>query len=173
MIMPAGRPLLLPANPRFIAFTVIVGLLLNMLLGLTGWHWLPDVLAIVVVFWNVYQPRRVGVVLAFVLGLALDVHESALLGQNALSYVVLSSIALAVQRRLLWFPLREQALQIVPLFLVAALVEWATRLIVQDAWPHWSQLLAPFLQAALWPLVGALLLAPQRRAFDPDNIRPL
>jgi rod shape-determining protein MreD len=171
--MPAGRPLLLPANPRFIAFTVLVGLLLNMLLGLTGWPWLPDVLAIVVVFWNVYQPRRVGVLLAFVLGLALDVHESALLGQNALSYVVISSIALAVQRRLLWFPLREQALQIVPLFVVAALVEWATRLIVQDAWPHWSQLLAPFLQAALWPLVGALLLAPQRRAFDPDNIRPL
>ena len=173
MIMPAGRQLLLPANPRFIALTLILGLLLNMLLGLTGWHWLPDVLAIVVVFWNVYQPRRVGVVLAFVLGLALDVHESALLGQNALSYVVLSSIALAVQRRLLWFPLREQALQIVPLFVLAALVEWVTRLIAQDAWPHWSQLLAPFLQAALWPLVGALLLAPQRRAFDPDNIRPL
>ena len=173
MIMPAGRQLLLPANPRFIAFTLILGLLLHMLLGLTGWNWLPDVLAIVVVFWNVYQPRRVGVVLAFVLGLALDVHESALLGQNALSYVVLSSIALAVQRRLLWFPLREQALQIVPLFVLAALVEWVTRLIVQDAWPHWSQLLAPFMQAALWPLVGALLLAPQRRAFDPDNIRPL
>jgi rod shape-determining protein MreD len=173
MIMPAGRPLLLPANPRFMAVTVVLGLLVNMLLGLTGWRWSPDVLAIVVVFWNVHQPRRVGVVLAFVLGLALDVHESALLGQNALSYVVMSSIALAVQRRLLWFPLREQALQIVPLFLLAALVEWATRLIVQDAWPHWSQLLAPFMQAALWPLVGALLLAPQRRAFDPDNIRPL
>ena len=173
MIMPAGRQLLLPANPRFIAFTLILGLLLHMLFGLTGWNWLPDVLAIVVVFWNVYQPRRVGVVLAFVLGLALDVHESALLGQNALSYVVLSSIALAVQRRLLWFPLREQALQIVPLFVLAALVEWLTRLIVQDAWPHWSQLLAPLMQAALWPLVGALLLAPQRRAFDPDNIRPL
>lgn len=173
MIMPAGRPLLLPANPRFIALTVVVGLLLNMLLGLVGWRWLPDVLAIVVVFWNVYQPRRVGVVLAFVLGLALDVHESALLGQNALSYVVLSSLALAVQRRMLWFPLREQTLQIVPLFLAASLLEWATRLIVHDVWPHWSQLLVPFVQAALWPLVGALLLAPQRRAFDPDNIRPL
>lgn len=173
MIMPAGRPLLLPANPRFIALTVVVGLLLNMLLGLVGWRWLPDVLAIVVLFWNVYQPRRVGVVLAFVLGLALDVHESALLGQNALSYVVLSSLALAVQRRMLWFPLREQTLQIVPLFLAASLLEWATRLIVHDVWPHWSQLLVPFIQAALWPLVGALLLAPQRRAFDPDNIRPL
>jgi rod shape-determining protein MreD len=173
MIMPAGRPLLLPANPRFIALTLLLALLVNMLLGLTGMRWLPDVLAIVVVFWNVHQPRRVGLLLSFVLGLALDVHESALLGQNALSYVVLSSMALAIQRRLLWFSLREQALQIVPLFIVAALLEWATRLIVQDAWPHWSQLFAPFLQAALWPLVGAVLLAPQRRAFAPDDIRPL
>jgi rod shape-determining protein MreD len=49
MIMPAGRPLLLPANPRFIAFTLVLALLVNMLLGLTGLHWLPDVLAIVAV----------------------------------------------------------------------------------------------------------------------------
>ncbi len=173
MIMPAGRRLLLPANPRFIVMSVVLGLLANMFLGLLGWHWLPDVLAIVVVFWNVYQPRRVGMVLAFVLGLALDVHESALLGQNALSYVVLSGMALAVQRRLLWFPLREQAVQIMPLFVIAALVEWATRLILHDVWPHWSQLFAPLLQTALWPLLGVLLLAPQRRALNPDNIRPL
>jgi rod shape-determining protein MreD len=127
MIMPAGRPLLLPANPRFIALTLVLALLVNMLLGLTGMRWLPDVLAIVVVFWNVNQPRRVGLLLSFVLGLALDVHESALLGQNALSYVVLSSMALAIQRRLLWFSLREQALQIVPLFIIAALLECGPR----------------------------------------------
>lgn len=173
MIMPAGRPLLLPANPRFIALSLLLALLLHMLSGLSGQHWLPDVLAVVVVFWNVHQPRRVGLVIAFLCGLALDVHESVLLGQNALSYVLLSSMAIAVQRRLLWFPLREQALQILPLFVIAALVEWVTRLVVQDAWPHWSQLLAPFLQAALWPGLGALLLAPQRRAFAPDDIRPL
>jgi len=123
MIMPAGRPLLLPANPRFIALSFVLALLLHMLLGLLGWYWLPDVLAIVMAFWTVHQPRRVGLALAFLLGLALDVHESALLGQNALSYVVLSGLATGAQRRLLWFPLREQALQILPLFVVAALVE--------------------------------------------------
>lgn len=173
MIMPAGRPLLLPANPKFIALTLLLALLLHMLLGLLGLYWLPDVLAIVVVFWTVYQPRRVGLVLAFLLGLALDVHESALLGQNALSYVVLAGLASVAQRRLLWFPLREQALQILPLFVIAAVVEWLTRLIAQDAWPVWTQVLGPLLQAALWPLVGALLLAPQRRAFERDDIRPL
>ena len=106
MIMPAGRPLLLPANPKFIVLTLVLALLLHMLLGLLGLYWLPDVLAIVMVFWTVHQPRRVGLVLAFLLGLALDVHESALLGQNALSYVVLSGLATIAQRRLRWFPLR-------------------------------------------------------------------
>ena len=173
MIMPAGRPLLLPANPKFIAMSFVLALLLHMWLGLLGWYWLPDVLAVVMVFWTVHQPRRVGLVLAFLLGLALDVHESALLGQNALSYVVLSGLATVAQRRMDWFPLREQALQILPLFVVAALVEWLTRLVVQDAWPSWSQLPGPLLQATLWPLVGTLLLAPQRRAFERDDIRPL
>jgi rod shape-determining protein MreD len=82
-------------------------------------------------------------------------------------------MALAMQRRLLWFPLREQAFQIIPLFVVASLLEWVTRLVVNDMLPHWSQLIAPLIQAALWPLVGALLLVPQRRALNPDNIRPL
>jgi rod shape-determining protein MreD len=60
-----------------------------------------------------------------------------------------------------------------PIFVVAALVEWLARLVSQEVWPSWSQLPAPLLQAALWPLVGAMLLAPQRRAFDRDDIRPL
>jgi len=173
MIMPAGKHLLLPANPKFIATSLVLALLTNMSLGLTGQAWLPDVLAVVLVFWTVNQPRRVGMVIAFLLGLALDVHESALLGQNALSYVCLSFMAVFIHRRIQWFPLREQTVQVLPLFVLAALLEWTTRLIVQDAWPHWSQLLAPLLQTALWPLVGAVLLAPQRRPVERDNIRPL
>ena len=173
MIMPAGQPLLLPVNPRFIILSLLLALLLQMLLGLSGQNWLPDVLALVLVFWTVHQPRRVGMLTAFVLGLALDVHESALLGQNALAYVCMSHMANLLHRRVLWFPLREQTLQVLPLFVVTALIEWLTRLIVQDAWPHWTQLLSPLLQTALWPVFGHLLLAPQRRAVDPDDIRPL
>ena len=85
MIMPAGRQLLLPANPRFIGLSLVFALLLHMLLGLWGQDWVPDVLAIALVFWTVHQPRKVGLVLAFFMGLMVDVHESALLGQNALS----------------------------------------------------------------------------------------
>ncbi len=43
MIMPAGKPLLLPVNPRFIILSLLLALLLQMLLGLSGQNWLPDV----------------------------------------------------------------------------------------------------------------------------------
>lgn len=173
MIMPAGKPLLLPVNPRFIVLSLVLALLLNMLLNLSGQTWLPDVLAVVLVFWTVHQPLRVGMLTAFGLGLALDVHESALLGQNALAYVLLSYLAKATHRRVLWFPLGEQPLQVLPLFLASAVIEWLTRLLVHDMWPSWPQLIAPFLQTAIWPVVGMLLLAPQRRPLERDDIRPL
>jgi len=173
MIMPAGRPLLLPANPRFIAVSIFVALMLHLLLSLTGQLWLPDMLQLVTIFWCIHQPRRVGMVAAFLLGLVVDVHESALLGQNALSYVCMAFLADLVRRRILMFPLREQVWQLLPLFVAGAAIEWLTRLITHDSWPQWPQLLVPLLQTALWPVTGYLLLAPQRRPVDRDDIRPL
>jgi rod shape-determining protein MreD len=40
-------------------------------------------------------------------------------------------------------------------------------------WPGWMLLLAPLLEALLWPIATVLLLAPQRRTPDPDAHRPL
>jgi rod shape-determining protein MreD len=47
------------------------------------------------------------------------------------------------------------------------------RLIAGDQFPGWNLFLAPLIEAALWPLASLLLLAPQRRAPDPDQNRPL
>ena len=173
MIMPAGTPLLLPVNPLYIVLSLFLALVLQMALGLSGQYWLPDMLALTLACWSVHQPRRVGMGVAFVLGLVMDVHESALLGQNALSYALLSFLALQIYRRLQGFTPIEQALQLLPVMLVVAVVECLVRLLVGDGWPHWSQWLSPFLSALLWPVAGWLLLAPQRRAYDPDDIRPL
>lgn len=173
MIMPRGSDqLLLPANPLFIGFTLLVAFGFN-LLPLGRQPAMPDLLAVALVFWNVHQPRRVGVGLAFVFGLLMDVHQGALLGQHALAYTLLSFVAITIHRRLLWFGVFEQALQIAPVFFAAAAVSLAVRLIAGDMFPGWWLLLAPALEAATWPLATLLLLAPQRRAPDPDQNRPL
>ena len=176
MIMRQGHQLLLPANPVFVWGTMLAALLFNMFLnmGLTGRAaWAPDLLAVVLVFWTVHQPLRVGIVGAFVFGLLMDVHQGALLGQNAMAYTVLSFFAITIHRRLLWFPVPSQMVQVFPLFAASHLVEIILRLMAGGAFPGWSVLLSPVLEAALWPIANIALLAPQRRAPDPDANRPL
>ena len=172
MIMRPGQPLLLPANPLFVWGSLFIALMLNMLpIGRTPW--MPDFLALVLVFWAVHQPLRVGVVAAFVFGLMVDVHQASLLGQHALAYTTLSYFAITIHRRLLWFTVPSQAVQVLPLFVAAHAIEMAIRMLAGGAYPGPSILLAPVLEAALWPVVSVLLLLPQRRAPDPDENRPL
>lgn len=172
MIMPRGEQLLLPASPAFIWGSLAVALMLN-LLPLGRVLWMPDFLAVVLVFWSIHQPRRVGLAAAFAFGLALDVHQASLLGQHALAYTVLIYWAIMLHRRILWFSVPGQALQLAPLFAAAHAITIVLRLIGGAMFPGWPVLLAPLLEAALWPIVSLLLLAPQRRAPNPDANRPL
>ncbi|MBK9136849.1 MAG: rod shape-determining protein MreD [Betaproteobacteria bacterium] len=173
MIMPrSDAQLLLPARPLFIIASLLVAFALN-LLPFGRQPAMPDWLAVVIVFWGVHQPRRVGIGWGFLFGLLMDVHQAALLGQHALAYALLGFVAISMHRRLLWFGLAGQAAQILPLFVAAHVLQLVVRLVAGDAFPGWSFLLAPLFEAALWPLATLVLLAPQRRAPDPDENRPL
>lgn len=176
MIMPRGQQLLLPANPLFVLFTLLTALFANMVVNISlvgNAAWMPDFLALVLVFWCVHQPRLVGIGVAFFFGVATDVHQAALLGQHAMSYTALGFMAIMVHRRLLWFTVPSQAMQVLPLFVVAHALELTVRMMSGALFPGWMILLAPLLEAALWPVVSVLLLAPQRRAPNPDLNRPL
>jgi rod shape-determining protein MreD len=164
--------LLLPANPIFIWGSLLLALVVNMLpLGRAAWT--PDWLILVLVFWSVHQPLRVGIGAAFVFGLAMDVHQAALLGQHALAYTALSFFAITIHRRLLWFTVPSQAIQVLPLFALAHAIELAIRMLTGGAYPGWTVLLPPLIEGLLWPVISVLLLAPQRRAPNPDENRPL
>ena len=171
-MMPRGNELLLPVNPIFIWFSLLLAMGLNML-PWGRWAGVPDFLAVALVFWNVHQPRRVGVGAAFVFGILVDVHQGALLGQHALAYTLLSFFAITVHRRLLWFTVASQAVQILPLFVAAHAVTLVVRMVAGAGFPGWSLVLAPLLESLLWPLVAAVLLAPQRRPPDRDKNRPM
>lgn len=176
MIMRQGQQLLLPANPLFIWGTLLAAFLFNVLQNIGLWGraaWVPDLLALVLVFWSVHQPQRVGIGAAFVFGLFMDVHQGGLLGANALAYSVLSFFAITLHRRLLWFSVPSQALQVLPLFIASQLIGLGVKMLAGGAFPGVSMMLAPVLQTALWPLASVMLLVPQRRAPDPDLNRPL
>lgn len=164
--------ILLPANPFFIAFSLVCAFFLN-LLPWGGWVGVPDFLAMVLVFWSIHQPRRVGIGVAFFMGLLMDVHDATLLGENALSYTLLSYFAIMIHRRVLWFPLGTQALHVLPLLLIMQAVQLVIRWMVSLQFPGWFYFSESLIAAALWPLLSWLLLAPQRRAVNRDETRPI
>jgi rod shape-determining protein MreD len=164
--------LLLPASRAFIAATILVAFVLNIL----PWgrvYGVPDFLAIVLVFWNIHQPRKVGIGIAFLVGLLMDVHASALFGERALAYSLLSYGAMSMHRRVPWFRLGGQMLHVLPLFLVAQLVVVAVRMAVGGPFPGLGYFLQSVSSTLLWPLADVLLLAPQRSAVDRDDNRPI
>ena len=164
--------ILLPANRLFISFSLVAAFLLNLLpWGQTVG--VPDFVALVLVFWAIHQPRMIGISIAFLMGVLMDVNQATLLGENALAYTLLSYFSIMIHRRVLWFPVGTQALHILPLLLLTQVVQLLVRLIVSGKFPHWYYFSESFVSALLWPLVTWLLLAPQRRAINRDENRPI
>ena len=169
-----NRPhyILLPVSPLFIAFSLTCAFMLN-LLPWGKWIGVPDFVALVLVFWGIKQPRKVGIGVAFFMGLLMDVHEATLLGENALSYTLLSYFAIMIHRRVLWFPVMTQAIHVLPLLLMAQAIQVLVHLIGSGKFSGWLTFVESAVAIALWPVISSLLMAPQRRAVDRDHTRPI
>lgn len=144
-----------PAPVSWIILTFVLSYLLN--LSLSRYAWTPDFLALSMVFWVVHQPRRVGMTVAFVCGILMDVHNGSVLGQQALVYVILTYCAFSLHRRLPWFNLVGQALHVLPLLLLAQVIVLLFRLWFDGLWPGFGWFLQSVTGAILWPLWVAIL----------------
>ena len=166
--------ILQPVNSAFIALSLIVAIILNILPWGTAIG-VPDFVALVLVFWSIHQPRKVGIGIAFFVGLLMDVHDAIYLGENALAYTLLSYFAISIHRRVLWFPSFMQSFHVLPLFFGIQAIKITVRLFVAtDAhFPGWLYFSESLVTTALWPIATWLLLAPQRRPVDKDETRPI
>lgn len=133
------------------------------------WHAAPELLLVVITFWSLRDSRRVGMVVAFLFGLTLDVHDVGPLGLQALMFTLTVYGAQAMQRRVLRFDLIQQAIHLLPIFVGTKLVAVLIGAFLVSDWPGWSWLLSALLTAACWPLVSWLLLLPQHRMDDAEG----
>jgi len=92
---------------------------------------------------------------------------------GALAYSLLSYGAMAMHRRVPWYRLGGQMLHVLPLFLLAQLVVVGVRIAAGGPFPGVGYFLLSLSTTLLWPLADVLLLAPQRRAVDRDETRPI
>lgn len=156
-----------PSSAWFVWGTLALVWLVS-LLPWRVWQPTPDVLLLVLAFWCLREPRRVGLFTAFVLGLLMDVHDSEYLGLHALGYVLVAYGAVMLCRRLEHFNGVVQALHMLPVFVVSAMVVSLLGAWLNGQWAGWDGLWSALITAALWPLADILLLLPQRRFDDTD-----
>jgi len=167
----APHEILLPVKPTFIVFTLIAALVLNLLpwsgalLALK-----PDFVALVVLYWCILQPRKVGFAAAWMLGLMMDVADGSLFGQHALAYSVLTFGGIVLHRRVLMFTMRDQVLHVIPLLLLNDVIVLLIRKLVGADFPGFGYFIGSFIAGALWPLLCFLLKLPQKPRADPDHV---
>jgi rod shape-determining protein MreD len=167
----ARHEILLPVKPAFIVTTLVAAAIINMM-PWSGWiAWFrPDFVALLVLYWVIEEPRRVGFTAAFSLGLLMDVAEGALLGQHALSYSILAYAGMALNRRVHRFSLTAQVAHVIPLLILNDLIIVGVRLLAGADFPGYQYFLGSFVAGALWPIMSVLLKLPQRPRSDPDHV---
>jgi rod shape-determining protein MreD len=161
----AARPeeILLPAKPWFVLFTLVCGLVLNAS-PVSGVMQLlkPDFLALILLYWCIQEPRLIGVGIAWCVGLLMDVTDATVFGQHALAYAVLAYAAEYFRRRVLRFPLWQQAAQVAVLLLACAALVLFIRVAGGAPAPRWTYAVGPLVGALLWPVITVVLQWPQR-----------
>jgi rod shape-determining protein MreD len=165
-------PSLAPADPNevlrpvrtwFVVATLLAALALNLLpLSGTALMLRPDFLALVILYWCIQAPRNVGVGVAWLMGLAMDVGDGTLFGQHALAYAVLAYAAEYFRRRVLRFPLWQQAAQVAVLLVLCAALVLLVRFVGGAPLPRWPYFVPALVGALLWPPLSVLLQLPQR-----------
>ncbi len=116
--------------------------------------WWP---ALVLLYWVLEAPDRVGLGTAFVTGLAADVLAGALLGDQALRLLVVVFLAQRFRARLRFFPMPQQSAAVLLLLLNDSLLRWLIRAFAGMSPPPLLTWVAPLVGAALWPFVFLLL----------------
>jgi rod shape-determining protein MreD len=171
---PARTPppeILRPVRSGYIVLTLLIALMLNLLALPEALNFIrPDFIALTLIYWVVYHPRRVGFLPAWLLGLAMDVADGSLFGQHALAYAMLMYLSILLHRRIVMFGMRHQMLHVLGILAASQLVMLVVRLLADADFPGLLYFVSSMVGALLWPLLFNVIRMPLRPRVDPDAV---
>ncbi|MEX0731034.1 MAG: rod shape-determining protein MreD [Aquisalimonadaceae bacterium] len=117
----------------------------------------PEWVALVLIYWCMAVPHRVGVGVAWVAGLGQDALQAGLLGQQALAYAVVAFVVLKLHQRIRVYPLGQQALIVLVLLTLVNLIQMWINGLTGRPTPGLSYWLPPLVGTFLWPWIFILM----------------
>lgn len=126
---------------------------------------MPDWVFLIVLYWIIFLPRGVGLGIAWLTGLLIDVLTNSLLGEHAMASVLAAYLGLRFYRRIRAFQIWQQVLSIMLLLCVyRAVLFWIQGMIQHPLNP--ATWFAVITGALLWPILTMLLHDPRRGRGD-------
>jgi len=124
---------------------------------------MPDWVALTLIYWCMALPNRVSVGVGWTLGLVLDVLYGSLLGQHALAKAVVAYLTVRLHPQLRMFPRWQQAVSVLVLLVInQLLVVWVRGATGQPpaTVAYWLPSIVGML---LWPWLFVILRDARRR----------
>lgn len=123
----------------------------------------PDWVGLVLIYWCIAAPNRVGVGVGWSVGLILDVLYGSLLGQHALTKSIIAYIALRLHLQIRMFPAWQQAVTVLLLLIInQILLLWIRGTIGEapETWKYWTSSIVGML---IWPWLFVIMRDLRRR----------
>ena len=149
-----------------IYLSLLVALVL-MILPLPDWAQIyrPNWMALVMIYWSMALPKRVGLWFAFLCGIILDTSLGTLLGQHTLALVLIIAINMNFYQRIRVLALAQQAIYVFVLLLInQVVVAWVEGFLGRST-PLLAFFGAPFIGMLIWPWVFVVLRDIRRKAI--------
>ena len=155
----------LETRGRMVVYTTFAIALVLSVVPVPNWAepFIPDWVALTLVYWCMATPDRVSVGTGWVLGMILDVLYGSLLGQHALALAVVSFVTVKMHLKFRMFPRWQQAVSVLILLAVnQLLVIWIRGIIGQapETIAYWSPSIVGMI---LWPWLFVVLRDVRRR----------
>ncbi len=137
-----------------ITFSFVIAMLLSILPLPPSLHaFMPSWLLLTTIYWSMALPHRIGIGVAWTLGLLLDVLRDTLLGQHALVMALVIFLTIHLHQRIRVAPLWQQAITIYILSLIYMLIIFWIKGLQGVAPDFWMALISPLVSALIWPAV--------------------
>ncbi|KAA0874047.1 rod shape-determining protein MreD [Nitrincola tapanii] len=138
--------------------TFLIGLALSQLPIPDGFAWYrPEWVALILIYWVLVLPHRVGLLSAFALGLLLDLIRGSVLGLNALSLLIITYLTLLLYKRLRMFPLWQQSMMVMVLIGINQLLFFWMQSMTGTTGTGLMFLMPSLVSACLWPWLYVIL----------------
>lgn len=139
-------------------FTFVCAFLLAMM-PLPEWavEFRPDWVTLVLIYWALAAPSKIGVTIAWFTGLFLDVSYGTLIGQHAIGMVLVIYVIHMLHQRLRVASLLQQAILIFFLLLIKQLLTLWVDGMLGRAPDSWLYFMPTVTSTIIWPWVYLIL----------------